>query len=692
MVFEEIVVTAQKREQNIDDVPAAISAFSADTMTRQGISNIRDLGKFVPNLSITNFSAGSAISSNPFIRGIGIQDHLITTDPGVGVYIDGVYLGRQVGQNWSLANIERLEVLRGPQGTLYGRNSIGGAINIITRRPGEENEARISLAGGTRGHVNTDAYGSYRVSDQLALAASVAYKRRNGLGRFVNLTSNKHDVGEFDDISGRLSLLLTPNDDFSALFAFDGNDGSSGLNPYTTILLPGGNTGNAGIDNSDVAVNRFDNATGEEELADNRNSSYGFSATLDYALNENIRTRFIASRRKSTYQAGLDDDATVVKVHDYGEQGEAEQSSFELQVNGDYGPVDFVTGLYYFEEEGKNLQPRYTFAQFPPNRFRLAQQVDSYAAYANVGYTFAERLRLAAGARFNYDKKDGRVEIGDSIAATADDTSSEWSWALTATYDLTDTITLYGNIQSGYQSGQFPPRPFCLFGEQDATQPGNVAASNCFNGSLENITALNIEGGIKGIFFERLQGSLTLFHTQYSDLPYQVSTTEGAGFNTVNLIAEQDSTGVELEGKLLITDGLYLNASMGYIDQQVKGAVPGAAAPLTPELTYSISPEYSFPLPGDGGTVSVRLDYSYRDAFFGEPSSDPGRNTLVNGRGLLNFNIGYASADETWRIAAYGRNVLDKRYESARLNTGDYLIAVLANDASEFGLRFTRDF
>jgi iron complex outermembrane receptor protein len=125
IVLEEIIVTSTKREQSIYDVPVAVSAFTEDTMFRQGITDLTDIGKFVPNLTVTGFSAGHTSSVNPFIRGIGLQDHLITTDPGVGVYVDGVYLGRQVGQNWSLSNIERVEVLRGPQGTLYGRNSIG---------------------------------------------------------------------------------------------------------------------------------------------------------------------------------------------------------------------------------------------------------------------------------------------------------------------------------------------------------------------------------------------------------------------------------------------------------------------------------------------------------------------------------------------------------------------------------------
>ncbi|MDH3441707.1 MAG: TonB-dependent receptor plug domain-containing protein, partial [Gammaproteobacteria bacterium] len=153
-IFEEIIVTATKRAENIYDVPMAISAFTEDTIIKQGITDLTDIGKFVPNMTVTGFSAGHTSSVNVFLRGIGLQDHLITTDPGVGVYVDGVYLGRQVGQNWSLANIERVEVLRGPQGTLYGRNSIGGAINIITRKPGDENGGRATVTAGSRGRLN----------------------------------------------------------------------------------------------------------------------------------------------------------------------------------------------------------------------------------------------------------------------------------------------------------------------------------------------------------------------------------------------------------------------------------------------------------------------------------------------------------------------------------------------------------
>src|SRR6202011_498724 len=129
--FEQVTVTAKRIEQSIYDAPVAVSAFSVKELQARHADNLMDVGNFVPNLNITSFGAGNTSAEMPFIRGIGVQDHLIVVDPGVGVYIDGVYLGRQIGQNLDLINIERLEVLRGPQGTLFGRNSIGGAINII---------------------------------------------------------------------------------------------------------------------------------------------------------------------------------------------------------------------------------------------------------------------------------------------------------------------------------------------------------------------------------------------------------------------------------------------------------------------------------------------------------------------------------------------------------------------------------
>jgi iron complex outermembrane receptor protein len=688
-VFEEVIVTAQKREQSIYDVPVAVSAFTAATIEKQGIANLTDIGKFVPNLNVTEFSAGHTSSANPFIRGIGLQDHLITTDPGVGVYVDGVYLGRQVGQNWSLANIERVEVLRGPQGTLYGRNSIGGAINIITRKPGDEEGGRVAVTAGTRDRLNVEAYNNMRLSEKAALSITAAYQSRDGLGDFVNVPNASHRVGELEDLSGRIALLLEPSDRLSFLLTADGNDGNNGMRPYDTLIdeLPNGAVYQAGYRNSDTSSNPYNNNTGQADQVEVSNYAYGFSLTMDAEIADNANLRLIASDRSSNYEAGLDDDGFFDDFLSFPEKGEANQQSVELQLTGKPGAIDYVVGLYWYEEKGHNFQNDTTFNGGPGGDFFLKQKTTSKAAYANVGYQVNDALRIAAGVRYTEDEKDAETVLFELIEEQNSRDWSETSWDVSASYKLNDRMTMYGAVQSGYQSGQYPARPYCLIGSFDFGT-GTLARPNCFQ-APDNITALNYEVGLKGQPFDFLQTSIAVFYTDYQDLPYQVSTTSGGGFSTENIIVDQDSKGIELENTFQFGN-FRLHTSLGYIDVNVKDDNPFAVAPLTPELTTSLSPELTIPM--NGGDLVLRADWSHRDDMYGEPSSDPGRFTKIDGRDLLNFDFSYTSTEGDWTLGVYGKNVTDERYDNARLNTGDYVLIMMSNDASEYGVRFSKNF
>jgi iron complex outermembrane receptor protein len=183
--------------------------------------------------------------------------------------------------------------------------------------------------------------------------------------------------------------------------------------------------------------------------------------------------------------------------------------------------------------------------------------------------------------------------------------------------------------------------------------------------------------------------SVAAFWTDYSDLPYQVSTTTGAGFDTRNIIVDQRSIGFEWEGTWFATRSFLLHSSLGYIDAEVDD--PVAVAPLTPEITLSISPQYSW-FTSNGGEFVFRVDYSHRGDMWGEPSSDPGRFTKIESRNLLNADFAYHSKNGRWSLGIYGRNVTDERYDNARLNTGDYILVMLSNDVSEFGVRYTTRF
>ena len=717
-VFDPVIVTAQKREQSIYDVPVAISAFNAETMERQGITDLTDIGKFVPNLNVTGFSAGHTSSANPFIRGIGLQDHLITTDPGVGVYVDGVYLGRQVGQNWSLANIERVEVLRGPQGTLYGRNSIGGAINIITRKPGDEDGGKVSLTAGNRGRLNGELYTNMRFNDQFAMSLTGAFQRRDGIGDFLLLDNPRKEVGALQDISGRVAFLWTPSDRLSFLLTADGNEGDNGLRPYDTLIdelgaacranppvppancnAANGGVYNAGYRNSDGASDNYDNNTGQSDQIAVTNQAYGISLTTDYKVSDSLNVKLLVSDRHSEYSAGLDDDGFFDDFLSFPEDGEADQTSVELQFTGQSGGWDYVAGLYYFEEEGANVQVPNVFLG-GAGTFLLEQSMDSQAAYANVGYAVSDQLRVSAGVRYTQDDKTAGTIINVIPGVFPDgmlneSSSHDWSetsWDVSGSYKLNDRMTIYGTIQSGYQSGQFPPRPYCLFGNVTsfATSPFTINPVNCFEAN-DNVTAQNYEVGLKGQPLDNLQMSISVFYTDYSDLPYQVSTTAGGGgFNTVNIIVDQTSQGVEWESTWAVTDNFRLHTTLGYIDADVDDPDPTVVAPLTPEFTASVSPEFT--IPTGGGEFTIRADWSHRDDMYGEPSSLPGRFTAIDSRDLINFDISYRPTDGDWAVAAYGRNVTDERYDNARLNVSDYVLVILSNDASEFGVRFTKEF
>jgi len=690
-IFEEITVTAKKREQSIYEVPVAMSAFTGETMEKKGILDLVDIGKFVPNLNVTTFGAGHTSSANAFIRGIGLQDHLITTDPGVGVYVDGVYLGRQVGQNWSLSNIERLEVLRGPQGTLYGRNSIGGAINIITKKPGATEGGRVGLTIGTEGRVNAEFYGDTRLSDTLAVSINGAFLRRGGSGKFVNIPNADKDVGETQDISARLAVLWTPTEDFSLLVAADANQGENGMNPYTTLIdeLPNGAVYGAGFRNSDVSANPYDNNTGQESQTVVLNSAQGISVTADYAISDELSVKLIISKRESDYESGLDDDSFFDDFLSFPETGEANQTSIELQVSGQFDQFDFVAGLYAFDEDGINDQDPTTFLSFPGD-FTLSQDLESRAIYVNLGYQVNDRLHISGGVRSTDDEKTAGIIINTGlISTTASRDWSEVSWEIAGTYELNDRMNMYGTIQNGYQSGQFPPRPFCLFGSVDFTQtPPALLQPNCFVAN-DNVTAVNYEVGLKGMPLDNLQMSVAVFYTDYSDLPYQVNTTLGGGFDTRNVIVDQTSFGIEWESLWAISDQFTLQTTLGYIDADVDD--PDAVAPLTPELTLSIAPEFTIPM-ANGADVVLRADWSFRDDMFGEPTADPGRFTMIDSRSLANVNVAYHSPDRDWTVALYGHNITDERYDNARLNTGDYILRILSNDIREWGIRFTREF
>jgi iron complex outermembrane receptor protein len=693
--FDQVIVTAKKIEQTIYEAPVAITAFGTEDLAKRNATNLVDIGKYVPNMTVTTFGAGSTSSQFPSIRGIGFQDHLIVVDPTVGVYVDGVYLGRQIGQNLGLTNIERIEVLRGPQGTLFGRNSVGGAVNIITKQPGSEETATINLQAGTRGRIIANAYGNTKLNDTVAVSANMGVNRRNGIGDFINIPNPEAQVGELEDISGRVALKWTPTDRFSLLLSADGNTTSGGLAPYTTnIIGPAGGCSAAqladafgpfapfcfgGLSNADQAADPYDNATGQNDLTRTESDAYGFSAVAELEVSEAVALKFIGSYRKSSFEAGLDDDGTAVDFLSFPENGEAEQYSLEAQVSGKSGRVDYVGGVYYFEEEGFNFQFPTTFNSFGGGTFNQFQDTSSFAVYGNVGFQVTDELRVTGGLRYSDDHKDATAFLGFIPEFGGEADFDELSWEASASYELEENLNVFATVARGYQSGQFPARPFGGPDTFIATPP---------------VIATNYEAGIKGEPVDWLQMGLSVFLTRYEAFPAQVSTIGPNGFITVTDAAgDLKSFGVEWEGNIRF-GGFELNSAIGYIDAEFENVAAGSSIQdgdrpaLTPEWTVAIAPQYTVDV--GHGEVVARVDYSYRGDIEGQPNNVA--SAFIESRDLFGFDLTYRNHEADWSAGVYGKNVGDERYTQGALDVGPYVLNILSNDASEFGVKFSKTF
>ena len=700
--IEEIVVTGRRREENIYDAPVAITAFDQSAMAATGIERVDDIGKFTPNVNINRFGVGNPAHAAVFIRGIGLQDHIITTDPGVGVYVDGVYLGRQMGSNLSLANIERVEVLRGPQGTLFGRNTLGGAINIITRKPGEDDGAMVELRGGSRQRAAGRFYGNKKLSDTVAVSLSAGINRRDGVGEFVNLENPEADVGEILQINGRVAARWQPTSTFSLLFAVDGTDAENGQSPYTiefddSIPQPDPDNPFDGLFEElgpeDLADDRDDIASTVQELSSTSNSAFGASVTADWDFTPNLNTKIIASYRYSDYTGGLDDDASALRLSEFPESGDAEQVSVELQLNGSFADWDFVSGLYYFHEDGTTESGPWVFSPFnSPNAvegfgdfgfFDLNQETNSYAVFGNASYNLTSRITVGGGLRFSADSKDadalfpsfpGRAfREADFEAVTADANIS---------YNLTDRSNVYFAFQRGYQTGGFPPRPFG--GPQQFVQ-------------FDEQTALNYEIGFKGELVPGLSLLATAFWTTYNDLALPFSDpTAGGGFVTITENAGQSRTrGIELEGNYRL-GGFGLRGSVGFLDAEITDVDPGTIGiaegdrpALTPRWTVSVSPSYTHDF-ASGARLRGQVNYSYRGDMFGQSINR--ESERLEPRSLVNVNLEYESPGGGWALAFYGNNIFNEVYSVGRLQQNGFVGVVLSNDRSEFGVRLTLNF
>ena len=445
-MLEEIVVSARRREEGLQEAPIAISAFTGDTLAYRGVTRLDQIEKFVPNLTLQNNPSfgGASNSAAIYIRGVGQKEFLPTTEPGVGLYVDGVYVARSVGAILDLIDIERMEVLRGPQGTLFGRNTIGGAISITTVKPaiGGDFGGTVGAAVGTDDRVNLKGAVDIPMGSTMGLRLSAASFQQDG---YV-VRQDGVDLGDDDTVTARAAFAWEPNPRLRAdvsldytkdeengpameLIAIDFTDLSqlNGLvaavppplafihNVTTAAVAPGvpcaatDANGNGITFNPDVP-NCFD----ERYLRDNsRNAGtapaksdtdvFGASINLGYELTESLTLKSITAWRSLESEFARDGDHSPHRIAQFFDDLEQDQFSQELQLLGEHGALSWIAGAYYFSEDGDNEN----ILDFTVSNFRSGGEFDNeaWAVFAQGTYDLTDALHLTLGGRYTEETK-----------------------------------------------------------------------------------------------------------------------------------------------------------------------------------------------------------------------------------------------------------------------------------------------
>ncbi|MCY3815979.1 MAG: TonB-dependent receptor, partial [Gammaproteobacteria bacterium] len=413
-VIEEVIVTARKRQESLQETPISITAFSRIDLEEANMIDLRDIGKFTPGMSFTSYGMGSAEAGAIFLRGIGQSDHMVTTDPGVGLYIDGVYVGRNQGAALDLLDLERVEVLRGPQGTLFGKNTIGGAVNVVSARPSGEPGGQLGATLGQEGRLNVQASGEFGVSENLAVRGSVLSRNRDGVGEQV---FTGEETGDESSVSGRVQLLWSGAVSELSLVA-DASRARQAAVPHSFYefadwmvaffgaapCFSSSGAGEYAPCPAGTATDPFDSYSLDD--LDTEQDLFGVSATWQWNLSDLMTFKSITAYRDMAYVGNLEfDGAPQVVVH-YLESGESDQFSQEVQLLGanDAATLNWIAGLYYFTEDGYNLQDDLQFGNL--DQRRSAVETSSYALFGQATADLSERFSLTGGLRYTEEDKD----------------------------------------------------------------------------------------------------------------------------------------------------------------------------------------------------------------------------------------------------------------------------------------------
>ena len=646
-VLEEVVVTAQKKEENLQDTPIAITAITESTIEDLNLANVVDLAGMAPNVHIINTPSNNTAATIAMRGGVTINP-AITWEPTVGMYLDGVYIGKGQGSIFDVVDLERVEILRGPQGTLYGRNTLGGAINLITKKPsGSGTSSKLTI--GNYGLKQGQLIGDYSLGENVFAKLSLNQKVRNGYvgnaaspyqaaqGVVPNSTSSHEELDTIDSKGMKFSLLFD-GDDTSVNLTFDRTQ-QKNIPPFAQLTNTIPNWSAAfGVGASALTgglklwpIELFANESRQDVAHINTQtletsvvSGQSFTLTHDLGIGE---LKAIWSKRKVDWDDVLDLDGGPFPVAETERHTKYSAETLEIQLSGSSDSLEYVIGYYKLKDDAYTANPQSYFGGGSAIAQNYSGTSDANAFFGQVTWSVADKWDLTVGARKTEEDKTGFKEyvgiFGQNGQGSFDDTSSTFILS----HDYSENTNLYFKLADGFKAGGInaeAPTPF------ESLKP------------YEPETIESTELGLKGRYFDnRMMLNIAYFNNEHEDMQISYFTADAAAASQV-LNNSADISGLEVETTTLINDSTRLMVNLSTLDSEFTGNQIASDGFLLEQVPYSPETTLYVSLEKDYGNYRIRLDHSRigEHATFPYSSKDP-RAALTNldSRGTTDFRL-----------------------------------------------------
>jgi iron complex outermembrane recepter protein len=694
----EVVVTAQFREQRLQDTPIAITAVNAELLEARNQTNLASVAAQAPNVVLTETGGAFGPGLSARIRGIGQGDYIAALEPGVGIYIDDVYYSSLTGANFDLIDLDRVEILRGPQGVLGGRNSEGGSVKMFSQKPSGDGTGSIRATYGSRNLLDLRAMGDFAlVPEKLFARVSGTSNKQNGYVTIrdygcdfptsgVPIKTRHGDCvmgheGGKDYSAGRIALRWLASDDveinLTGDLLVDNSDVAANVliatapaNPPTLGSIPWGNGSQYIPADPFVSYASFSDERPDGSIVYfapvTKTSVWGTNLTVDWKLGANAALRSITAYREFDSRWVEDNDTSPASLGLGAEHQTNESFSQELRLSGKAGEAfDYTLGVYYFDQT--TIGRTHQMLNYVPTPFLFEflgndpTEASSHAAFANGSWHVTDAFNVNAGARYTKEKKDytysrlnpdgtPNILLGSLTGATASYSGDNFDWRVNLDYRWNEQLMTYGSVSTGFKGGGTNPRPFNI-GQVRAFDP-------------ETLTAYEL--GAKSDFFNRrVRVNVSAFLNKYKDIQVTLLACPDSPCALPANAGNADIKGLEFETELRPIEGLSLEASISTLKFEYTSINPatgvpvGSSAPGTIRDKFSLGAQYEIKL-ASGATLTPRFDYSFQGGY--NTNAIPTAGNRVNGYHLGNARVTWKSGEGEWQISAIGANIFNKYY------------------------------